>query len=227
MAKKKNITKKSVQDTERKPYIPFVEIKPEVDDDATDDDGLTVKQRLFVAAIAGPARGNATKAAEMAGYRADNRIVLASTASENLRKPHIQEAIALALAKRSATPDWAKTTLVDMAKSSLSNFVSVGNDGEPHLDFAKAAAAGAIGQLKEFSADILPGEEGEQKVIRCKIKVHDRIAALGILLKLYGMLSDAGTGASPGELPMEKHPAAGRVKAPSGTAPPDEQSSTV
>lgn len=195
MAKKrKNITRKAVRESEDKPYIPKIDVKPEIDEDDCGDDGLTIKQRLFVAAITGPARGNATKAAEMAGYRSDNRHALESTASENLRKPEVQEAVALALARKKSDPEWAKATLLDLARSSMANFISVGANGEPVLDFAKAARAGAIGHIKEFTADVLPGGEGEDsKVLRCKIKVHDRVAVLGMVLKLHGLLNDVSS----------------------------------
>ncbi len=228
MAKKrKNTTAGKVQASERKPFVPKLDLRPEIDEDDCGDDGLTVKQRLFVAAITGPARGNATKAAEMAGYRSDNRHALESTAYENLRKPEIQEAIALALARKRADPEWARASLIDLARSSMSNFVSIDAEGEPRLDFAKAAAAGAIGHIKEFTADVLPGQEGElAKVTRCKIKVHDRTAALALLLKLHGLVNDFD-GPRGGDVPLEEHPAAGRVKAPSGTTPPDEQPGPV
>lgn len=53
---------------------------------------LTEKQRRFVEAYMGKARGNATEAARLAGYKG-NRETLASVGKENLRKPQIREAI--------------------------------------------------------------------------------------------------------------------------------------
>lgn len=192
MAKKrKNITAKRVRETDT-PYVPKIDFKPEADDEDCGEDGLTVKQRLFVAALVGPARGNATKAAEMAGYRSDNRHALESTAYENLRKPEIQEGISLALARKKLSPEWIEATLGDLANADMRNFMSVSVDGQPQVDFKKAAAAGAIGQIKEFVADILPGGEGEeQKVIRCKIKLHDKHAAIATLAKMHGLLKEA------------------------------------
>jgi hypothetical protein len=49
---------------------------------------LTTKQEAFVAAFIGAARGNATEAARMAGYRGSDN-VLKAIASENLTKPDI------------------------------------------------------------------------------------------------------------------------------------------
>jgi hypothetical protein len=50
---------------------------------------LTLKQQRFVAAYLGPAQGNATEAARLAGYHG-NRVTLAAVGSENLRNPLIQ-----------------------------------------------------------------------------------------------------------------------------------------
>lgn len=49
---------------------------------------MTPKQRAFVKAFQGEARGNATEAARLAGYRHPRQM-----GSENLSKPDIQEAI--------------------------------------------------------------------------------------------------------------------------------------
>lgn len=56
------------------------------------DSGLTEKQRRFVEAYMGEAAGNATEAAERAGYEGDG-VTLASVGYENLRKPQIRAAI--------------------------------------------------------------------------------------------------------------------------------------
>jgi phage terminase small subunit len=49
---------------------------------------LTVKERNFIVAYTGEAKGNGTLAAKLAGYGGSNAI-LASLANENLRKPKI------------------------------------------------------------------------------------------------------------------------------------------
>lgn len=53
---------------------------------------LTVKQRKFVESYVGPANGNGTKAAALAGYKG-NASTLSSVADENLRKPEIAAAV--------------------------------------------------------------------------------------------------------------------------------------
>lgn len=54
---------------------------------------LTAKQQAFVDAYLGEARGCATEAASLAGYKG-NRVTLAAVGGENLRKPQIAERIA-------------------------------------------------------------------------------------------------------------------------------------
>ena len=53
---------------------------------------LTLKQRRFIDAYLGPAFGNGTEAARVAGYRG-NDATLAVIGSENLTKPKILKAI--------------------------------------------------------------------------------------------------------------------------------------
>lgn len=193
MAKRKRITKKLVQATENLPVkdLPKVAIRPEVDDDDQVDDGLTIRQRLFVEALAGPARGNATKAAEMAGYNASNRNSLCATASENLRKPMIQRALAHALAKLSASPEWAINQAFYNARVSMADFLVVGDDGQPVFDWKKAAASGAIGQIREYKEDgIVTGDDEGPAVIKRSFKLIDSQKALDTVLKLHGVLVD-------------------------------------
>src|SRR5690348_4971458 len=98
-------TVKRVQATEGVPFNPpQLDHHPEPDTDETGEEQLTPKQRRFVEAYTGPHFGCATKAAELAGYRAENRVALASTAHENLRKPQVQRAIARRLAAMKLDP---------------------------------------------------------------------------------------------------------------------------
>jgi len=189
MAKRKSITKKRVQATEDKPFdLPKVEVQAEIDEDAWGDDGLTIRQRSFVEALIGPAAGNATKAAQMAGYRDDNYAALAVTASENLKKPNVQEAIALALARRRMTPEWAQERLLEISSASMRNFVSIDEKGRLSVDWKKAAEAGAIGQIREIREDVIDTGGGSVEVIKRSFKLHDVVGALRTVLQLSGLL---------------------------------------
>lgn len=192
--KGKRTTVKRVQSTEDLPPPPpigHVTRHPEPDDDPWDGSGLTIRQKRFVDALVGPAGGNATKAAEMAGYNAENRLTLRVTAAENLSKPNVQTAIAHALAAQRLSPEWAKRQLADMASASMANFLTVGDDGEAKLDFSKAAAMGALGQIKELKEEgIKTGND--TTIIKRTIKLHDRVSALGLLLKFHGLVGGDG-----------------------------------
>lgn len=226
MAKKpKKTTKKRVQAEAERPFeLPTVKVAHEVDEDGWDDDGLTTRQRAFVEALVGPAGGNATKAAELAGYRSENRNALGVTASENLGKPNVQEAIGRALAKKKLTPEWAKDQLVDLCRASMSNFLKVDEKGIATLDFAKAAAMGAIGQIKEYYEEGIQTGDGEATIIKRKIKIHDRTSALGMLLKLHGLLNDKPDQSGADAL---IDPALARASPPPGAIPPLPQPGAV
>lgn len=190
---KKRITTKAVQAIQDKPVVLLnIEHKPEIDQDAAGDDGLNMRQRLFVQAITGPALGNATKAAEMAGYAANNRLSLKATACENLTKPYIQKAIAAEIGKKAASPEWAVNRAYFNATADMSAFLGVGEDGEPTFDWAKAAAAGAIGHVREWKEDGIDTGGGEgPSIIKRSFKLIDSQKALDTVLKLQGKLKDS------------------------------------
>lgn len=191
-SKRKRTTAKLVQATEDLPApVPQVDVKPEIDEDPLDDFGLTERQRRFVEAYIGPAGGNATKAAQMAGYKDDNYNSLRMTASETLAKPYVQQAIASAWARKRQSPEWAKAGLIEVAGSTMSNFVTVNPEtGESHLDMKRALTAGALGQIKEYREEVL-SVNGAATVLKRTIKIHDRTQALATLLRLQGQLPDA------------------------------------
>lgn len=165
----------ATEDDKPKKY-PNVTVTPEEDTDDCGPDGLTLRQRRFVEAIVGGACGDRTKAAEIAGYRSDNRNALAATASRLLRVVKVSQAIAEGMAKRNLGPEGVRFRLAAMANSSMDNFLSVDDQGRPRPDFEKAASMGAIGQIKEYD---------EQAG---KIKVYDPTRALTTLAQIYGML---------------------------------------
>jgi len=226
--KRKNLTTRKVQATEKKPYVvPDVECKPEEDNDPCGDDGLTTKQRSFVSAITGPAIGNATKAAEMAGYASENRKSLWATASRTLSMVKVQEAISHAWARKRNNPEWTRNQIIESASISMSNFLTIGEDGDPITDFNKAAAMGAIGQIREIEQTVLDdGEGGRPKILKFKFKLHDRTAAQALLAKMQGLVNDSPAERA-NDLPLEEHPATGKVAPASGTAEIHDKSKEV
>lgn len=188
MPRRKNITTNLVQNTEKQP-IPHAVPAPEIDNDPVESDGLSIRHRSFVDAIVGPAAGNGSKAAEMAGFASENRISLAVTATRLLNKANIQQAIAHAYAKRNMTPEWALATASDLASVSMAKFVSLGPDGKPMLDWIKAAESGAIGHIREWREEGID-HNGSFTVVKRSFKLFDKQKAVDTILRLHGLLKD-------------------------------------
>lgn len=140
-------------------------------------DGLTQRQIDFVTAYLSPERlGNATQSAIAAGYKSDNGWQI-------LNQPAVQRAIATRVSQRLAgcDGDAIKSALAMLARSDMSNFVSVDGEGKLTLDWVKARDAAALGQIKQVT--IKPTGE-------VTIKIHDPRPALEILAKIMGMLKE-------------------------------------
>jgi hypothetical protein len=185
------ITTKAVQESEGLPPPSLATLppaKPEDEGDAPwDKEGLTFKQRAFVKAFVGPAAGNATKAAAMAGYSDSNRNVLAVTGWETLRKPNVQRAISRAVAEREGGPEWTRAGVVEIARSSASDYLVFDTDEKgnriPRADLIAAMEAGALGTIKKIKFD--PETGGI-----VQIEGYDRLAALNLLAKMHGIAPD-------------------------------------
>jgi hypothetical protein len=189
--RKKRITTKQVQATENTPppAIPHVEVRPETDEDAWGENGLTIRQQKFVDAIIGPAGGNATKAAEMAGYASDNRIALKSTAARLLTFVNVREAIARRLASANLTADWVRQMTAALAASNMGSFLTLGDDGKPIIDWKQAEARGAFVQIRKYKEK---GIEVNSKVeiVERQIETHNPSPYLQLLARLLGLTDD-------------------------------------
>ena len=200
-SKGKRTTTKRVQDTENLPVkaAPALTFNPEPDEEAWDAEGLTSKQYKFVSYYVGPAGGNATKAAEMAGYHADNRNALGVMAWENLRKPKIREAIARRLALGNLSAEWVRGMSAALAASNMGTFLSLTDEGEPMIDWKRAHDLGAFIQIRKYKEKGLkyPGADGQSKVdiIERTIETHNPAPHLDRLAKMLGLVNDP-TGAS-------------------------------
>lgn len=88
---------------------------------------LTLKQEKFVAAYVGPARGNATEAARMAGYKG-NDVTLGTVGGENMKKPAIVERIEAARAELRAKAILTREEILAGLAS-----IARGEGEEPHV----------------------------------------------------------------------------------------------
>lgn len=120
---------------------------------------LSPLQRKFVEAFVGPAKGNATEAARLAGYKG-NTVTLAAVGAENLKKPLVAEAIAERQAEASRAADWALADslafLVGGIRAQMSDVVEWGE--APWAQGQKGEKAGTfrVKSLDEIPEHVRP-----------------------------------------------------------------------
>lgn len=136
-------------------------------------DGLTYKQRRFIEAYLGEARGNASEAARLAGYAKP-----AEQGYENLRKPQIRAAIDARIEELGMAREEVLAAVVDQARLNPEPLFEVVGPYEVRLNFEAAQTAGLLRYIKKFSYNAagLP-----------VIEFTDRQAALALLAKYYGL----------------------------------------
>lgn len=108
-----------------------------IDEDALAmvDDGLTMRQRLFVLYFCGEARSCATKAARMAGYTGDDH-TLASTGYRLLRVPPVMAGIAerfTALSMTQAEVTMQLTGVGRMTLAEAAQEIKAASNGQPAI----------------------------------------------------------------------------------------------
>ena len=153
-------------------------------DERTEERNLTISERRFCVAITGPARGNIAQATKLAGRTKNwGQIVL--------NRPWVQDEIARIISAEYMTPGWAMQRLVTIAASSQANFITIKEDGEKVTDLRKAAALGALGQIKELTEETRYDNDGGHVTV-VKVKVYDPLPAIALILRVNGLLKDVG-----------------------------------
>jgi hypothetical protein len=152
-------------------------------------DGLTDKQRAFVTAYVGKAAGNASAAFVAAGYSTEDASHIPVKAWQLLQSKHIQDAIAWYAAQIALKPENAKTSLACIANANMNNFLEVDENGVSRLDFRRAVAVGAMGQIKKYKETNQVTKDGEVFVTR-EIEIHAPLPAIEIILKMNGLLNE-------------------------------------
>lgn len=99
---------------------------------------LSLKQRKFVDAYLSEANGNATRAAEIAGYKDPEQ-----AGYENKRKQEIQAEIERRYAENTLSKNEVLTRLSDQARG-VGEFIVAHANGTISLDFARMEAAGKM-----------------------------------------------------------------------------------
>ena len=143
---------------------------------------MTEKQKRFVEEYLIDL--NATQAAIRAGYKVDNA---RQTATENLAKPYISEAIEKALADRSRRTGINQDRVVqELAKIAFVKITDVVNDDCEILPDANEADLAAIESVK---VKTIPTKSGEVGIER-EVKLSSKLKALELIGKHLGMWND-------------------------------------
>jgi phage terminase small subunit len=154
------------------------------------DSELTAKEARFVEEW--PVDFNGRQAAIRAGYSAKSATEIAY---ENLRKPHIQQAIRQKLKERSRNAEITKQMLVQelrlIAFADKRDFFRVTESGTLVLDMDIDDPL-LLRSIAEVTQEDFPDGKGEdaQRVRRTKLKMYDKIRAIELIAKLEGHYSD-------------------------------------
>ena len=145
---------------------------------------LTAKQAAFVREYV--QCWNATEAARRAGYRGSDE-VLATTGSENLRKPKVSEKISEIVERLAMPQGEALMRMAEIARGGHSAYIQIiddsGEDGEIRnlgVDIERLVSEGKAYLVKS----ITPTRYGQ------KIEFYDMQSALETILKATGALRD-------------------------------------
>lgn len=150
---------------------------------------LTPKQAAFVGYYLGPAKGNATKAAELAGYSKKTARVIGG---ENLLKPAISDAIAERQERLASELELSQENIArELALIGFSNmldYVRISTEGEPYVDLSELTRDQAAALSEATVDDYLEGRGDEaREVRRVRIKLGDKRHALMDLARLLGL----------------------------------------
>lgn len=143
-------------------------------------DRLTIKERKFVYEYVND--GNGTEAARRAGYAGSDN-VLASTASQLLRKPKILRALEELLAQSAMPANEVLMHLSDIARADIAD--AVGLFGAP--DIGQASARGKSQMVKRIRTKTTTLEDKE--IHETELEMYDRLKALELLAKYHDLVN--------------------------------------
>ncbi len=136
---------------------------------------LSGKQKAFINAYLDQANFNATKAAQLAGYKGNGR-TLGAVGHENLKKPEIANEISIRLKESAMSSDEVLKRLGEQARAEYSQFILTNGT----IDIKSLIDAGKGHLIK----GITPLKEGN------RIDFYDGQSALTTLAKHHGLLAD-------------------------------------
>lgn len=164
---------------------------------------LTAKQRRFVEEYLVDL--NATQAAIRAKY---SKKTARQMGDENLSKPDIAAAIQKAEQARSKrteiTQDAVLQELAKIGFANMQDYMRVGADGDPYLDFSNLTRDQAAALIEVTVEDFKEGRgEDSRDVRRVKFKLGDKKSALVDIGRHLGMFKDRIEHSGPNGLPLQ------------------------
>jgi phage terminase small subunit len=160
---------------------------------------LSAKQRKFVNEYL--IDGNATRAAERAGYKGDEN-TLAVTGYENLRNPKIAEAISRRTSESAMPAEEVLKRLADQARSSMADFAKVDEKGQPYFDLNAAQASKKLHLVKKlkvkartfqehyFNPEVGDLDKRDVTETTFEFELYDAQSALTLLGKHHRLFAD-------------------------------------
>lgn len=157
---------------------------------------LTPKQKAFIDAYVGEARGNATKAARIAGY-ADPEV----SGWQNKQKAVVADAIREILAERTLKSEQVLDLLTQHANADLSPFLIAYGPDEFAVDLSTPLAKANIHLLKSVKKKTKSGGSGEKAWRESEIEIvlHDPQAAAVHLGRYHKLFTDKADITSAGQ----------------------------
>jgi hypothetical protein len=182
---------------------------------------LGPKQQRFVDAYLGEAKGNATEAARLAGYKETRRESLAQQGSRLYRNVEIQAAIRARVSELAMTAEEVLAGLAEIARGDMGLFVEGDHKGNPRirLDAVENPETGELGRpntrlVKRLTVKERSGDWGSEEEV--SLELYSRQEALVQLGRYHGLFVDKTELSGPGggplafrEVEVEMPPAAG------------------
>lgn len=147
---------------------------------------LTPKQRMFVDAYVGVARGNATKAAQLAGYKDPEQ-----AGYENKKKQEIAELIASLFTARTLSREQVLDRLTEHANGTIEHFIRSREPDSP-VDLTSDAAQANLHLIKKLKTKRRSGGtvDNPWQEIEQEIELHDPQQALVQIGRFHKLFTD-------------------------------------
>lgn len=145
---------------------------------------LNLRQARFVAEYCGRANGNAARAAELAGYSASSRGVLAEQAYNLLQNPKVQAAIEVRLTELSMPATEVLKRISDHARGDVTRLIRFTEGGNPALNLTPEILEEFGSLIKEIETDPVTGGV-------TRVKLVDAQTALRDLARIRRLFSDS------------------------------------